>query len=312
MDMQGIRIRQLRLQDYRFGNEDHFDKESRAAPIASSGMRPFRPKRQTSQRSSATLVALAAALSLVSITFIACAERSALWHVVHDLCVVDQRNNGSPAPCEHVDLADGERNGYAILKDLIGTTQYLLIATRPISGIESPDLLAPDAPNYWRAAWQARTYVSRQAKIELPREAVGMAINSASARTQDQLHIHIDCVRPDVRDGISGHAAAFRETWTALPFELDGRDYVARRVDSPDLDGVDPFRLLAEGVEAARHDMAAETLVVIGATFDDGRPGFVLLADHADPTRDDPAHGEDLLDHTCSIAHSSAGGHINS
>jgi CDP-diacylglycerol pyrophosphatase len=167
--------------------------------------------------------------------------------VVHDLCVVDQLNNGRPAPCEYVSLADGERDGYAILKDLIGTTQYLLIATRPISGIESPDLLASDAPNYWRAAWQARTYVSRQAKIELRREAVGMAINSAFARTQDQLHIHIDCVRPDVRDSISSHAAAFRETWAALPFDLDGRDYVARRVDSSDLDGVDPFRLLAEG-----------------------------------------------------------------
>jgi CDP-diacylglycerol pyrophosphatase len=173
-----------------------------------------------------------------------------------------------------------------------------------MSGIESPDLLAPDAPNYWRVAWEARTYVARQAGTALSREAIGMAINSANARSQDQLHIHIDCVRPDVRDGISGHAAAFGETWAALPFDLDGQNYVARRVDSPDLDEVDPFRLLAQGVETARHDMAAETLVVIGATFD--VPGFVLLADRADPTRDDPAHGEDLLDHTCSIAHSAA------
>jgi CDP-diacylglycerol pyrophosphatase len=256
--------------------------------------------------SRASTIALATGLSLVAITFIECAERSALWHVVHDLCVVDQLNNGRPAPCERVDLADGERNGYAILKDMLGTTQYLLIATRPISGIESPDLLASDAPNYWHAAWQARTYVSRRAEMELPRDAVGMAINSASARTQDQLHIHVDCVRPDVRDAISAHAGAFREAWTALPFDLDGRNYVARRVDSPDLDGVDPFRLLAQGVETARHDMAAETLVVIGATSDDGRPGFVLLADHGDPTRNDPAHGEDLLDHKCSIAHSAA------
>jgi CDP-diacylglycerol pyrophosphatase len=271
-------------------------------------MHPFRPKRRTSQRSRAALIALAAALLLVSITFIEGAERSALWHVVHDLCVVDQLNNGSPAPCEYVNLADGDRNGYAILKDLRGATQYLLIPTRRISGIESPDLLAADAPNYWRVAWEARSYVSRRAGIDLPRETVGMAINSATARSQDQLHIHIDCIRPDVRDGIGRHGTAFGKTWAALPFDLDGRDYVSRRVDSPDLDGVDPFRLLAEGVKAARHDMAAETLVVIGATFDGGRPGFVVLAGHADSTRDDSAHGEDLLDHTCSIAHSAAGG----
>ena len=212
-------------------------------------MRPFRPKRRTSQGSAhsssrAASIALAAALSIVSITIVDCAERSALWHVVHDLCVVNQLHNGRPAPCDYVNLADGERNGYAILKDLRGATQYLLIATRRISGIESPDLLAADAPNYWRAAWQARSYVSRRAKSELPRDAIGMAINSAFARSQDQLHIHIDCVRPDVRDGILGHAAAFGETWAALPFDLDGRNYVARRVDSPILTGSIPFACL--------------------------------------------------------------------
>src|SRR5512132_3773312 len=82
-------------------------------------MRLFRPTRRTSQGSarpsSRALIALAAALSLV--TFIGCAERSALWHVVHDLYVVDQLHNGGPAPCDYVNLADGERNGYAILKD---------------------------------------------------------------------------------------------------------------------------------------------------------------------------------------------------
>jgi CDP-diacylglycerol pyrophosphatase len=248
------------------------------------------------------LIALAAALSLVSISFIGDAERSALWHVVHDLCVVDQLNNGRPAPCEYVHLADGERNGYAILKDLRGTTQYLLIATGRISGIESPDLFAPDAPNYWHAAWEARTYVSRRAGTELPREAIGMAINSAYSRTQDQLHIHIDCVRRDVRDDIGRYAATLGQTWKALPFGRRGREYLARRLDSPDLEGADPFRLLAEGLEDARHDMAAETLVVIGATFDGGRLGFVLLAGHADPKRHYSAHGEDLLDHTCAIA----------
>ena len=280
-------------------------------------MRPFRPKERTSQRSRAASIALAAALSLVSITCIGCAERSALWHVVHDLCVEDQLHNGRPAPCEYVNLADGERNGYAILKDLRGTTQYLLIATRRISGIESPDLLAADAPNYWRAAWQARSYVSRRAKIELPREAVGMAINSAFARTQDQLHIHIDCVRPDVRDGIVARRSPRRGVWrdlggAALRSRRPGLRGETRQL-RPILTGSIPFRLLAEGVEAARHDMAAETLVVIGATFEGDRPGFVLLADRADPTRGDPAHGEDLLDHTCSIAHASAGDpHIKS
>ena len=253
--------------------------------------------------SSALLIVFAGTMLFGSV---ACAERSALWHVVHDLCVVDQRTNGSPAPCERVDLSSGEGNGTATLKDLLGQTQYLLIPTRRISGIESPELLAGDAPNYWHAAWEARAYVSARAGVELPREAVGMAINSAFTRSQDQLHIHIDCVRTDVQDQLVRFRGWFGENWTLLPFPLNGSNYLARRVNfGRSLDGVDPFHLLAAEADSARVEMAAETLVVIGATFDGGRPGFVLMA-RADPTPDNPAHGEDLLDHSCAIAHATA------
>ena len=31
-------------------------------------------------------------------------------------------------------------------------------------------------------------------------EAVGMALNSAAGRTQNQLHIHLNCVRPEMRE----------------------------------------------------------------------------------------------------------------
>jgi CDP-diacylglycerol pyrophosphatase len=272
----------------------------------------FLRRRHASPRrpSRAAVIALAAALSFVSVPLLMGAERSALWHVVHDLCVADQKQRGKPAPFESVDLAEGERNGYAILKDLFGTTQYLLIPTRRLAGIESPELLAADTPNYWHDTWAARHSVAAQAGVALPRDAVGMAINSARARSQDQLHIHIDCVRPAVRDAIAAHGAAIGETWAPLPFALVGRHYMARRVLSPDLDGVDPFRLLASGIETARRDMADETLVVIGATFNGHRPGFVLLADRADPAHGNSAHGEDLLDHDCGIAHALArGGH---
>ena len=109
-----------------------------------------------------TLGALVVVLPLLPIGCLVGADRQALWHVVHDLCVTNQRTSGNPAPCEEVHLARGEPDdGYAVLKDLLGRTQYLLIPTRRLDGIESPELLAADAPNYWRDAWVARTYVFR-------------------------------------------------------------------------------------------------------------------------------------------------------
>lgn len=228
------------------------------------------------------------------------ADRMALWRIVHDQCVVDQKTNGAPAPCALVDISDGEDKGVAILKDINGIAQYLAIPTRRIAGIESPDILDPALPNYWRAAWAARSFLNARLANELPRDAVGLAVNASSRRSQDQMHIHIDCVGPDVRAALGAYRANLSAAWHVLPFLLKGRRYWARRLDSIDLSDAAPFRLLAEGVESAKGDMAHQTLVVIGAAFEPASPGFVLLADHADAGAG--GHGEDLLDARCAVA----------
>lgn len=228
------------------------------------------------------------------------ADRMALWRIVHDKCVVDQKANGAPAPCVLVDMSGGEDNGVAILKDLNGVAQHLAIPTRRLAGMESPELLDPALPNYWRAAWAARSFLNALLPRELPRDAIGLAINAATRRSQDQLHIHIDCVAPDVREALGAYAPRLSADWHAMPFTLRGRRYWARRLDSVDLSDVAPFRLLADGVPGANGDMGDETLVVVGATFAPAREGFVLLADRAD--LDAGGHGEDLLDPRCAIA----------
>jgi CDP-diacylglycerol pyrophosphatase len=229
------------------------------------------------------------------------ADRMALWRIVHGQCVVDQKTNGAPAPCAFVDISGGEDNGIAILKDLNGIAQHLAIPTRSIAGIESPDILNPALPNYWRAAWAARSYLNARLPHELPRDAIGLAINAASRRSQDQLHIHIDCVAPEVRDALGAYSGRLSLEWRVLPFALKGRRYWARRLDSVDLGDAAPFRLLAEGVAGVKSDMADETLVALGATFAPSSPGFILLADRADPGAGG-GHGEDLLDARCVVA----------
>jgi CDP-diacylglycerol pyrophosphatase len=228
------------------------------------------------------------------------ADRMALWRIAHDKCVPDQKTNGAPAPCAFVDIADGEDKGVVILKDLNGIAQHLAIPTRRVTGIESPDILDPALPNYWRAAWAGRSFLNARLPHELPRDAVGLAINASSRRSQDQLHIHIDCVAPDVRAALEAYRADLSADWHVLPFTLQGRRYWARRLDSVDLSDAAPFRLLADGVAGAKGDMAQETLVAIGATFAPASPGFILLADHADPGAG--GHGEDLLDARCAVA----------
>src|ERR1700730_7340429 len=66
-----------------------------------------------------------------------------LWQIVHGHCVPDQQQHRDPMPCAEVDLA----GGFAVLKDIAGASQFLLIPTTEIGGIEDPSLLAPLARN---------------------------------------------------------------------------------------------------------------------------------------------------------------------
>jgi len=227
-------------------------------------------------------------------------ERATLWSIVHDQCLVAARNETNPAPCSYVETYMGTAKGYAVLKDIVGDAQFLLIPTKRLSGIESPDLVAPDAPNYWQAAWEARRYLNLKLERTLPRNAIGMAVNSSAKRSQDQLHIHIDCVRPEVVRALAEHADDIGEQWRTTPFRLIGRYFIARRVSSPDLEDVNPFRLLYSSSADAAADMGHETLIVVGATFSNHREGFVLLSEKA-TTIKGSGHGEDLLDHTCAV-----------
>jgi CDP-diacylglycerol pyrophosphatase len=74
------------------------------------------------------------------------ADSDALWRIVHDQCVPNERLNDDPAPCALVDLSGGEDRGFAVLKDIDGATQFLLIPTEHIIGIESPDVLSRVPP----------------------------------------------------------------------------------------------------------------------------------------------------------------------
>jgi CDP-diacylglycerol pyrophosphatase len=224
------------------------------------------------------------------------ADRLALWTIVHDRCVANFDAGRGPAPCAAVD----EAQGVAILKDIVGSAQFLAIPTRRIAGIESPDLLADDAPPIWSGAWKARDLVDARLGVELPRGALGIAVNSSLRRSQDQLHLHIDCLAPDAAAALAVYKQFLTRDFHVLPFELAGRRYWARRLDSVDLSDVAPFRLLADGAPGAKSTMPLQTLIAVGGDFAPDVPGFILLADQT--ALGAGGHGEDLQDHSCAIA----------
>lgn len=238
------------------------------------------------------------------ITSVSChaADPSALWKIVDGKCVPHEQTMRDPSPCASVELAHGAEKGFAVLKDINGVAQFLLIPTVRISGIEDPAILAPDAINYWDAAWQARYFVEERLHTTLPRDAISLAINSSVGRSQDQLHIHIDCVRPDVRQALAANLDKIGGVWTPFPVPLAGNMYQAIRINQESLDGIDPFRILSEGDPRAASEMGKHTLVLIGASFADGASGFVLLDDHVDLLAGDFGSGEQLQDHTCAVA----------
>lgn len=234
---------------------------------------------------------------------VAHADPNALWQIVSQRCVPNARDHGQPSPCALVDLA----NGYVILKDLVGSTQFLLIPTARVTGIEDKALLAPGAPNYFAEAWHERHFTSDAARRALRRDALSLAINSVYGRTQNQLHIHIDCVAPTVRDAIARNIAAIGDGWASFPEPLAGHRYRAHRVAGDGLAGFDPFTGVADGVPGARAAMDRETIVVVGAILPGGAPGFVVFSDAADPSAGDRGSGEELQDHSCALARRHAG-----
>jgi CDP-diacylglycerol pyrophosphatase len=76
---------------------------------------------------------------------------------------------------------------------------------------------------------------------------------------------------------------------------------MVRGVAGADLSKVDPFRMVHDAVPSMGRDMGKVTIVVIGAEFHDGEPGFYVLAHRADTRRGDYGSGVELLDNSCAL-----------
>jgi CDP-diacylglycerol pyrophosphatase len=224
----------------------------------------------------------AVAVLTVSAAFAAYAmelHRMALWQVVR-ACVADYKLTGTPFPCLEVNLTGGEERGTVVLRPPL-MEDMVLAPTRRIKGIEDPFLQSPEAPNYFDAAWRARTFL-KDADGQTPeRDAIALFVNSAIVRTQDQLHIHVGCLLPYARRTLA--AAAPRVPmgeWAQIGPVVPHTMFWAYRIPGTDLANVNPFQLAAEAVAGKTKDPGDLTVVVVGARVE-GDDQFLILASYA-------------------------------
>lgn len=192
-------------------------------------------------------------------------------------CVAAHHAGGPlPKPCEHV-----SSRGYVVMKET--RKEHLFVPTMVLKGVEDPAILKNNARPYWLYAWaQARRYF----KADKPWQ-IGLAINSKVGRSQDQLHIHMACMKRSVSNAL--HHARLSSSWSKL--SLGKHTYFVRHV--PNLAGAnDPFRLVYRKVRSKAGQMQYQTIVVTGA-----KTGYYVLNDYLHQAN--RGHGEELLDKGC-------------
>lgn len=239
------------------------------------------------------LVVMVIALAAGGWLWLKTGNPDALRHIVLDQCLPNQQQHQLPAPCEQV-KPDA---GYVVFKDRNGLLQYLLMPTYRINGTESPLLTEPQTPNFFWLAWQSRQFMSLKRGADVPDSAVSLTINSPTGRTQNHFHIHISCLRTDVREKLNVHQGQISTQWLPFPGGLEGHEYLARRVTDQELVQRSPFIMLAEEVPEARDHMGRFALAM--AQQSDG--SFVLLATERNLLTLNRASAEELQDHQCHI-----------
>jgi CDP-diacylglycerol pyrophosphatase len=245
-------------------------------------------------------------LSLVAVLTVSAAfaayamelHRMALWQVVR-ACVADSRLTGAPFPCLEVNISDGEARGNVVLRAPL-LDQTLLVPTRRITGVEDPFLQSPEAPNYFDAAWRARSFLKTPDGRAPERDDIALIVNSIIVRGQDQLHIHIGCLLPYARRALAAAAPKIpMKEWAPIGAVMPHTMFWGYRIRATDLARVEPFRLVGEAFAGKARSRGDLTVMVAGVRVE-GDDQFLILASYAHaPGAWWPVGSGDLLGRAC-------------
>lgn len=221
------------------------------------------------------------------------ANSDALWKIVSEQCVPNQQQRHDPAPCLEVNL----EKHFVVFKDAKGPLHTLMMPTEEITGIESPAIQKPDAPNYLYDAWLERDRLKKMAEKPLNDRYLGLAVNSWYGRSQNQLHIHLACLRPDVYQTLSQRDGLIGDSWQPLGVTLKGHDYLAMKIPAATFEKQSPFTLLNNYVQQHGDDIAKYGLAV--TLTENGE--FVLLANRLKVADLNLGSAGEILDYGCAL-----------
>ncbi|WP_188393690.1 CDP-diacylglycerol diphosphatase [Mesorhizobium sp. SARCC-RB16n] len=224
---------------------------------------------------------------------VACAsfKREVLWEAVR-ICALTSVHYGAAFPCEEVILPQDGEFGWTLIKSPLQRTEFLLTPISAVTGLESPLARSTAGAQLWSEAWEARWKVEAKLGHSLPRSAIGLAVNSRTERSQDQMHIHVDCLSKSVERTLALGGPKTAAPWQPSPIMLKGRPYWIMAVDKPDLRTTNVVGLVVSGLPHALRAIEDLNVIVVGATLADAKPGFYILANLGQA-------GERLLDHKC-------------
>lgn len=185
-------------------------------------------------------------------------DTNALWKIVSEQCVPNQEQHNDPAPCLKVDLSDR----YVLFNDSKGPVHDLVMPTYKVSGIESPELQLDSTPPFFSFAWNERKHLDTEAGRPLPDSAVSLAVNSKYGRSQDQLHIHVSCLKENVSAVLENEGANISNEWKPIQQKIEGHEYIARKLNGTDLEKEDPIKLLNDYVRSTNDKIGNYGLAV--------------------------------------------------
>lgn len=225
-------------------------------------------------------------------------DRLALWPVVR-ACVADFKLTGAPFPCLKVDLSSDEERGFVVLRSPL-LNELIVAPTREVVGIEDPFLQLAGAPNYFNAAWRARSFLRGADGREPGRDEIALVVNSTVVRTQDQLHVHVGCLRSHPRLMLAAAAPNVPiGKWVRIGNVVPHVMFWGMRIRGTDLSDIRPFSLAAEAFGDKVGHRGDLTIAAAGVRVE-GDDQFLVLASYAEATDSWlPARSSDLLDENC-------------
>nr|WP_182422331.1 CDP-diacylglycerol diphosphatase [Aureimonas sp. ME7] len=221
--------------------------------------------------------------------------------MVVSACRANFTVTSSPAPCLAVETDKDAEGGYAVLREPGERQRTILTALADISGIEDPRLLNAPAPNFFADAWRERHWLlSKGSADDDPPDGFALGINSKFVRSQDRLHIHIACLRPDVQAALKSRVVAVNPNrFARLSFRLGGKSVLAMRIDAADTVDFNPIQVLLDELPGTGVESRRQTLIAVRETLPNGRSAIVLLTNPTQGPGSSPFAVERLIQSDC-------------